>query len=183
LDLTPDAAPEREARAKRDAEAQPFPPADNVMLLNTISTTGFALPANELKRVTTVLMTGVKPAWHPGWLGVQIGMPRAGSPQGARIEGVYVNGSADRAGLQPGDIVAAVDGRPIEGDALKDISRRLPAGQTLRLEVRRGDKTLLLPLTAQPRPADEEIKHTPLRTLGAKAGYAPAVPAARTDIA
>ena len=50
---------------------------------------------------------------------------------------VYSGSEASRAGLVPGDLVAAVDGQPVGSDFEKKIARLKP-GQTLRLVIRRG---------------------------------------------
>jgi len=97
-----------------------------------------------------------------GWLGVEA---RAITPQIARalelddaqgvvVVGVVRGGPAHRAGLQPGDVIVAIDGKKIAEarEALIAISNRKP-GSRVKLEVRRNGKSLTLEATAIERPA------------------------------
>jgi S1-C subfamily serine protease len=66
--------------------------------------------------------------------GVIVGGARAGSP-------------AERAGVQPGDLVEAIDGRPIRSVAeLELIVKSLTAGRMAELVVKRRGITTRLPL-------------------------------------
>jgi serine protease Do len=164
---TSGASADKDTPAKTETDLRRNARASEVMAYNVISTTGFAIPSNDLKRVTQLLLTGAKLDAKPkrGWLGVQIGSTEENRGQpGALIVIVYDNGPADRAGMQPGDIVLAVDGQPLlAGEALKALSLQITAGQTLHLLIRRRDKTLTLNLTAHPRPADDAINHMHMR--------------------
>ena len=56
---------------------------------------------------------------------------------GALITDVVRNSPADQAGLVPGDIITAVDGKPITGDTgLSDAIGRMRPGESVRLSVR-----------------------------------------------
>ncbi len=62
--------------------------------------------------------------------------------QGALIAQVVEDSPADKAGLKPGDIVVAVDGRPIRAGA--DLRNRIglkPVGQSMRVDYLRNGKT------------------------------------------
>ncbi len=149
----------------------------NAMTYNFISTTGFAIPSNDLKRIMVRLKTGEKIVRHIGWLGVQIGSPAVVGEvsQGALIRGVYIGSPADRDGLQPGDLVLKVDERPIRtGEDLKIISQHLIAGQKLHFLVRRGEQNCSLLLVVQPKPDNDTIDHTPVRDMDSKTGSLPA---------
>jgi S1-C subfamily serine protease len=69
------------------------------------------------------------------------------------IRGVVVGGSrpgspAERAGVQPGDVVEAMEGQPIRTVAdLERITRSLSRGRPLLLVVRREDQRVQLPVT------------------------------------
>src|SRR5262245_34637588 len=69
---------------------------------------------------------------------LNLGMPRL---YGALVSDVDANGPAAAVGLRPGDVIVAVDGRPIsnEDDLLDRISLRTP-GTTMRLDVLRDGK-------------------------------------------
>lgn len=80
-------------------------------------------------------------------------------PEGALVASVEKNGPADKAGLEPGDVVRKVDGSPIvaSGDLPALIGQALP-GQKVTLEVwRKGEaKTLSATLgDASDKPAKE----------------------------
>lgn len=48
-------------------------------------------------------------------------------------------GSAESAGIEPGDIILKVDNRPLQGNELPDIIKSYKAGDTVLYEVSRGD--------------------------------------------
>lgn len=65
-----------------------------------------------------------------------------------RVDAVQENSAAAAAGFQPGDVIVAIDGRPIE--SFSDMQRivAVSAGRVLRVEVERGGT--LLTLNAEP---------------------------------
>jgi serine protease Do len=71
---------------------------------------------------------------------------------GAFIGGVLENQPADKAGLQPGDVVTKVDGRPCTGgtELVNYIAGRRP-GNSIDLEVNRAGKTLNVRVELQER--------------------------------
>lgn len=65
------------------------------------------------------------------------------------VQDVLAGGAGQRAGLQKGDLVLRVDGRPVaDGIAFIDAVRGA-AGKTLQLDVERGGRTVTLPLTPE----------------------------------
>jgi len=127
---------------------------------------GFAIPSNMVRVVAEAGLNGgeiVRP-----WFGAKtqivsadiaesLGLP---TPGGAMITDIAPDGPAARAGLQPGDVVTAVDGRAVEDPSAFNFrlaTREL--GTTATLSVMRGAQTLELPLTveAPPEPRADQI--------------------------
>ena len=121
---------------------------------------GFAIPTSLAENVMKEILQHGRPV--RGWLGVEA---QAITPQIARalelddtrgvvVVGVVRGGPAHRAGLQPGDVIVAIDGKKIAEarQALLAISSRKP-GSRVKLEVLRNGKSLTLEATAIERPA------------------------------
>jgi serine protease DegS len=121
---------------------------------------GFAIPTSLAEDVMKEILQHGRPV--RGWLGVEA---QAITPQIARalelddtqgvvVVGVVRNGPAHRAGMQPGDVIVAIDGKKIAEarQALLAISSRKP-GNRVKLEVLRNGKPLMLEATAIERPA------------------------------
>lgn len=69
---------------------------------------------------------------------------------GYEIVDVARDGPGARAGLAVGDVITAVDGKPVVTEDLADVRRRLrsdPAGSAVELTVRHGDVTRQATLT------------------------------------
>ncbi|MFN3353318.1 MAG: trypsin-like peptidase domain-containing protein [Brevundimonas sp.] len=86
----------------------------------TSSGVGFAVPATMVRQVVDSAVGGASAVIRP-WLGVQgetvsaevarsLGLER---PQGLVVTNVYDGGPGDRAGIQQGDIITAVDGAEV----------------------------------------------------------------------
>jgi regulator of sigma E protease len=80
----------------------------------------------------------------PG-LGFDIWQPRVP----AVIAKVLDNGAAAQAGLQPGDRILQIDGQAVEDFTQLKRLIEPAAGRTVSLQIRRGDKTLELPVAIQ----------------------------------
>ena len=122
---------------------------------------GFSIPAPTVVDVVTQLLeTGT--AKHP-WLGVQ---PIPLTPQiaqqfgigtetGVLVVEVAPDGPADRAGVQPGDVIVAVDGRPVETveDLLGALRRHDPGSQvTIRILRGQEEREVTVTLGEYPTP-------------------------------
>jgi serine protease Do len=121
---------------------------------------GFALPINVARdAVKQLLETG---SVERGFLGVTMNqMPidedtrdyyQLPDTEGVLIVEVREGQPADRAGIRKNDVIRAVDGEKVRdnNDLLAKIATRKP-GETVRLEVYRGGKTLDLPVTLMSR--------------------------------
>src|SRR5207245_3481715 len=72
-----------------------------------------------------------------------------------RIETVFPDSPAARAGIRIGDILQSLDGQPVTGSIdVRACAIRSQPGQTMPVIVRRGPSTLTLNLKIDPRPAE-----------------------------
>jgi C-terminal processing protease CtpA/Prc len=94
------------------------------------------------------------------WIGVSISQfdpadnPDLGSTlkQGVVIQSVAENSPAANAGMQPGDIVVAVDNRPMDTpQQFRDEVAAKPAGQTMTLDIVRAGESLRMNVQAARR--------------------------------
>jgi serine protease Do len=112
---------------------------------------GFAIPSELASRIVDELRQ--KGRIERGWLGVTT---QDTSEHGAGIVEVVRSGPAARAGMRPGDVVTAVNGRPI--DDTRSLLRAIAAiapGQIARLTLRRQGQDMDLPVTVGRRPNSE----------------------------
>lgn len=100
---------------------------------------GFAIPIDIAERVADALVAGQTVAF--GYLGVEGGDAVSGAT-GALIAAVVPGGPAEAAGLQPGDLVVAIDGEltPTFGDLGVAIRRHAPGEEIVLTVVRDGDE-------------------------------------------
>jgi serine protease Do len=114
---------------------------------------GFAVPADIARKVVAQLRAHGHASW--GWLGVSLETPtpsrvrRPGfasdRPQGALVAAVAPNGPAAKAGLKPGDVIVAANGRPIRGvHDLPQLVERASVGSTFMLTVRRHGRDRMI---------------------------------------
>jgi Do/DeqQ family serine protease len=143
--------------------------AGNIVGLNTFilsrsgssSGVGFAVPAPLVRRVVETAVNGGKSVKRP-WLGLRLqaidadtarslGLDR---PQGVVVAGVYPGGPADRAGLQPGDVIVAADGAPVNDEGALNFSAATHrAGETVRLSVRHAGAARTVEVRLESPPA------------------------------
>jgi serine protease Do len=110
---------------------------------------GFALPVNMAVKVyNDIIKNGrvtrggigvqFKPSDAPG---VQELLKAYGASEGAFVEVVTPGGPADKAGIKSGDIIVAINGKPIRaGNELIEIVTATPVGQSLNVTVLRANK-------------------------------------------
>lgn len=79
-------------------------------------------------------------------LGLLVGQP---DDRGALVLEVYEGNPAEKAGIQAGDIITAIDGVPVPGLSLEEIRALMDAqtGQPVALVLLRGDETLSVSVT------------------------------------
>ena len=136
---------------------------------------GLAAPSNIVRSVYEQLRRGGRV--RRGIIGVRaqtISPPLAAglgllSDRGVVLSDVAPSGPAAAAGLRPGDVVVALDGKPMENARQLDVNlyRRSP-GETVTLAVRRGPESLDVPVKVVERPEDPDrfaSRVTPERNL------------------
>jgi serine protease Do len=126
---------------------------------------GFAVPINVAKEILPQLRD--KGRVTRGWLGVQIqsvtddmartikGLPADG--KGAIVSDVTDDSPARKAGVQPGDVVLAVDEVQIEDNGtLSSYIARMAPGTTVRLSILRDGEKKVVPVTLGTFPDDSD---------------------------
>lgn len=108
---------------------------------------GFAIPSNQARAIVAQLKKSG--SVNRAWLGVQVrdldgqaaGVLGLDQLRGALVAAVLGGGPADAAGVQPGDVILAFDGKPI--DSARSLSRILgstPAERSVSLTVWRDGR-------------------------------------------
>jgi putative serine protease PepD len=98
---------------------------------------GFAIPSNTVARVANAIING-QPVKHP-YVGVQLSSTSSG---GAQVDSVTSGSPAVAAGLQPGDVITAVNGKAVSStDQFITTVDGYSPGDTVTLTVRRGGQT------------------------------------------
>jgi serine protease Do len=144
----------------------------NVIGINTalISPTGgnvgigFAIPAEQARPVIEALQRGQRV--QRGYLGIgfqpltddiaeSLGVEKN---RGELIRSVTPEGPAARAGIQQGDVIITVNGRPVTPDeSLAFLIANQRVGSTVPFEVIRGGQRRTVNVTIAERPTDEEL--------------------------
>ena len=113
---------------------------------------GFAVPSNTVRQVVPILEQG-KNVEH-AFLGVEAAADTSGlAPAGAEVANVTPGGPAEAAGLQPGDIITAIDGKKIDSfDQVSEIVNGHKVGDQIDVRVDRGGGERSFHVTLGTRP-------------------------------
>jgi serine protease DegQ len=125
---------------------------------------GFAIPVTTVKTVMESIIASGQVV--RGWIGVE---PQDITPElaesfglskksGAIIAGVLKGGPADKAGMRPGDILVAVEGKPVSDttDMLYTIAQLTPGNRAKMTVLRKSQEaTLDVAVGKRPRPRRE----------------------------
>jgi serine protease Do len=85
-------------------------------------------------------------------IAVRLGVPKDAG--GVVVAKVFPNSPAARAGLQPGDILTKIDGRPVrDTKLLQGLVARLPLGKSVPVEFVRAGKSLMTDAPVEEQPA------------------------------
>jgi putative serine protease PepD len=114
---------------------------------------GFATPSNTDARIANeIIKTGKA---HNAYVGVSLSPTSSGGAQISRAsQGVVPGGPASKAGLQPGDLITAVNGHAVNttNQFVATIANYAP-GDTVTLTVKRGGQTKTVKLTLGSQPS------------------------------
>lgn len=120
---------------------------------------GFAIPASSAKQIMEqIIQTG---GVTRGWIGVEAReiTPemsesfRLGATTGVLIEGVLRGGPAERAGLKPGDILVAIEGKPVKDpNSMLNLVAALVPGKPASIRLRRDNKDVDVQVAVGKRP-------------------------------
>jgi serine protease Do len=121
---------------------------------------GFAIPINIAKDVANELITygRITRPWL-GILGVDINPALASyynlaSEEGALIVRINEESPADKAGIEPGDIIIEIEGKPMKGmEDVRHLIWKRKAGERITLRILRKHKQFLGTLQLAPTPA------------------------------
>ena len=115
---------------------------------------GFAIPVDEARSIAQQLIRTGK-ATHPA-IGVSAATVGAdgNGPRGAKLSEVITGGAAQKAGLKPGDVITAVEGKAVVSvDTLIVRLRQFQVGDTVTVRYLRGSATRTAELVLQDKGA------------------------------
>ncbi len=120
---------------------------------------GFAIPTHVAKQIMEqIIQSG---SVIRGWLGVSMQDMTEDLAEsfglddltGSLIAGVLKDGPADQAGIKPGDILIAVEGKPVKSTSeLLNLVAALPPGDTVTVTVIRSRQEKSIPIKVGVRP-------------------------------
>jgi serine protease Do len=125
---------------------------------------GLAIPAELAKPVIDSLRRGQRP--QRGYLGVglqpldeniaeSLGLPKE---RGEIVRSVVGGGAAAGAGIQQGDVILSVNGRPVTPDeTVSFLIANTAVGSRVPVEIIRGGRRQTLQVTVAQRPTEEEL--------------------------
>jgi len=126
---------------------------------------GFAIPINLAKSVASDLIKNGKV--NRGYIGVMIAPVDAAKAKALGLKlpkGVFVNslvkgGSAESAGIKPGDVILSVDDKVVnEPNELQSLIARQKAGDTIRLKIFRDGETIYKDVVLKSRDNQDAVE-------------------------
>lgn len=131
---------------------------------------GFAIPANNAHEISDRLIADGK--FNRSWLGIVMGTAEEyrqlhdneeDQQPGVLVRSISPLGPASKSKLEPGDIIKAVDGKPVTASSQlrAEIARKLP-GKEVVLDVQREKKSLHVSVKPEAMP-DEKLLNASMR--------------------
>ncbi len=120
---------------------------------------GFATPVSTARLVLEQIIKNGSVT--RGWIGVELAPVspavaesfNLGTAEGAIIKGVLSGGPADRAGVKPGDVLVAIEGKPIaDPQGVLNAVTGIAPGSAAKVKVKRKGQDLELAVTVGRRP-------------------------------
>jgi len=125
---------------------------------------GFAIPATLARQVTEQIVAQGNVT--RGWIGIEAQdiTPelaesfRLSRPQGALIAGVLRNSPADKAGLRAGDILLAIEGKPvIDSGTMLNLIAALKPNQRATMQIARAQAIINISIVIGKRPKPTDV--------------------------
>jgi putative serine protease PepD len=111
---------------------------------------GFAIPSNTIRSIVSQIVAG-KTVQH-AYLGISV--TTSTTPPGAGLADVVAGTPADRAGLEPGDVIVKLDGKSIQsGEDLSGVIDDKKPGDKLEVTYVRHSKAHTVTVTLGTRPS------------------------------
>ena len=137
----------------------------------------FAIPIDDVNGMIQDIITHGYVTGKP-YVGVTLqtvnaqAAARYGRRGGAYVQSVVPGAAADKAGLEVGDIITAVDDEEVDGSAaFIAIKDKHKAGDTVTLTIDREAKKMTLKLTFDERTPDDQVGQLPVEEDGSGGSY------------
>ena len=134
----------------------------NTAIIAQAQGVGFAIPINLAKELLPQLKEEGRIT--RGWLGVAVRptspqmVPANAGAKGALVVAVDPDGPAGKAGVKPGDILVAIQGRPIDdSNRLPRLVANLKPGSTAELKIVRDGQLQTVTVTVEKMPDPQRI--------------------------
>jgi S1-C subfamily serine protease len=126
---------------------------------------GFAIPANMAKQVMRSIVADGRV--HRGMIGVTVqdvtadraSALRLGAIAGALVSSVQPSGPAAQAGVQPGDVITAIDGVAVsDSNALRNMVAQTQPGAAVRVTIVRDGRERVVTATMDELPSQRAFR-------------------------
>ena len=135
----------------------------NAAIISGANTIGFAIPINVVKEILPQLkqtgrvargFLGVSPQAITSDMADSLGLK---STKGALVADVVKDSPAEKGGLKPGDVVVALNGKPVSDNSqlTRDVGV-IPPGSTVKLDIVREGKQRTVEVKLAERPDEKE---------------------------